>query len=134
MEKKWSKQKIIFILIVLLAFIAYISVTPNDPKKEQNDTGTVESRLEQTLSEIEGVGQVKVYFHYDQSSPEADSLLSDYFSSSSEMTTVSGLLVVSEGASEPAVKEELLKTISRVMHLPTHRIMIVPMEKKGDEQ
>lgn len=134
MEKKSSKQKLIFIPIILLAFIAYISVTFNDPKQEQYGTDTTESRLEQTLSKIEGVGQVKIYFHYDQNEPNADRLLSDYFSSSSKGTTISGLLVVSEGASDPAIQMELLQTISRVMQLPTHRIMIVPMERKGDEQ
>ncbi len=134
MEKKWSKQKLIFIPIAILAFIAYISVTLNDPKDKQYDTTSEEGRLEQILSEIQGVGQVKVYFHYDTSTSKdtnADSLL---FSSSDTKPTVSGLLVVSEGASDPAIQKKLLETISRVMQMPTHRIMIVPMESKGDEQ
>ncbi|RTQ92884.1 hypothetical protein [Lysinibacillus telephonicus] len=134
MEKKWSKQKLIFIPIAILAFIAYISATFNDPKDEQYDTTSEEGRLERTLSEIKGVGQVKVYFHYEtpaSKSSNADSLL---FSSSDTKPTVSGLLVVSEGASDPAIQKKLLETISRVMQMPTHRIMIVPMESKGDEQ
>lgn len=133
MEKKWSKQKLIFIPIAIVAFIAYISVTFNDPKDQQYDTSTEEGRLEQTLSEIKGVGQVEVYFHYETTSTNSnsDSLL---FSSSNTKPTVSGLLVVSEGASDPAIQQKLLETISRVMQMPTHRIMIVPMENKGDEQ
>lgn len=134
-KKKWSFQKILIIPVIVFAFIAYISLTSNETKLEQNDTDP-ESRLEHTLSQIKGVGQVEVYFHYDNNTTtsNADSMLSDYFRSSSNGTTVSGLLVVSEGASEPAIKKELLETISRVMQMPTHRIMIVPMESKGDEQ
>ncbi|MEK9198642.1 hypothetical protein ACH0B5_07385 [Ureibacillus sp. 179-F W5.1 NHS] len=137
MEKKWSKQKLIFIPIAVLVFIAYISVTLNDPKEEQYNSSEEESKLEQTLSQIKGVGQVKVYFHYDVPSSKdsnADSLLNGYLSSSENQQHVSGLLVVSEGASNPAIQKQLLETISRVMQMPTHRIMIVPMESKGDEQ
>jgi len=136
-EKKWTKQKLIFIPIAVLAFIAYISVTWNDSKQEQNNSTTEESRLEQALGQIQGVGQVKVYFHYGSETPaenDSDSLLNGYLSSSEKEKTVTGLLVVSEGASNPSIKKQLLETISRVMQMPTHRIMIVPMENKGDEQ
>ncbi|WP_346234465.1 hypothetical protein MKY04_12380 [Lysinibacillus telephonicus] len=134
MEKKWTKQKLIFIPIAILAFIAYISVTFNDPKDEQYDTTSEEGRLERALSEIKGVGQVKVYFHYETSSSTGSNKDSLLFSSSDIKPAVSGLLVVSEGASDPAIQKKLLETISRVMQMPTHRIMIVPMESKGDEQ
>ncbi len=132
MEKKWTKTNLILIPIALIAFIAYISLTFNDPVSEQNDTTTAEGKLEQTLKQIRGVGQVKVYLHYDENVPVETSLLDDYFSSGKGEKTVSGMLIVSEGASDPAIKNQLLETISRVMQLPTHRIMIVPMERKGD--
>lgn len=136
MEKKWTKQKLIFIPIALVVFIAYISVTWNDSKTEHSTASTEEGRLEQTLSQIQGVGQVKVYFHYDNSTTptDSDNLLNGYLSSSETRQYISGLLVVSEGASDPAIQKQLLDTISRVMQMPTHRIMIVPMENKGDEQ
>ncbi len=136
-ENKWKKQKLIFIPIAVLVFIAYISVTWNETDEEQYQSSTEEGRLEQVLGQIQGVGQVKVYFHYDNQNPkenDSDSLLNGYLSSSDREKYVSGLLVVSEGASNPAIKKQLLETISRVMQMPTHRIMIVPMENKGDEQ
>lgn len=134
-EKKWTASKLLFIPIAIIAFIAYISVTSNDPKLEPS-AGTPEVKLEQVLSEMEGVGKVKVYFHYEQSGSSNDErLLSDYFrSNGQESETVSGMLVVSEGASNPTIKLELQKTISGIMQMPAHRIMIVPMENKGDEQ
>ena len=139
MEKKWTKQKLIFIPIAVLVFIAYISVTLNDSneKEQYQSSSAEESRLEQALGQIQGVGQVKVYFHYGNESPaenDSDSLLNGYLSSGEKEKSVSGLLVVSEGASNPAIKKQLLETISRVMQMPTHRIMIVPMENRGDEQ
>lgn len=134
MDKKWTASKLIFIPIVIIAFIAYISVTSNDSKLEY-DTGAPEAKLEQVLSEMEGVGNVKVYFHYDGGNSTDDHLLSDYFRSNGQASkTVSGMLVVSEGASNPTIKLELQKTISGIMQMPAHRIMIVPMENKGDEQ
>ncbi len=91
------------------------------------DSGA-ESLLEKTLQEIEGVGQVKVYVHYEQKN---QAFLSDYFRSSEGGVT--GVLIVSEGAVEPSIKRELMEVVSRVMQVPAHRIMIVPMRKKGDE-
>jgi len=131
-EKKWTKTNLILIPIALIAFIAYISLTFNDPNSEQIDTTSIEGKLEQTLKQIEGVGQVKVYLHYDGNTSGANSLIDDYFTSGKSEKIVSGMLIVSEGASNPAIKNQLLETISRVMQLPTHRIMIVPMERKGD--
>lgn len=131
-KKKWTKTNLILIPIALIAFIAYISLTFNDPFSEQYDATTLEGKLEQTLKQIKGVGQVKVYLHYDETTIPANSMLNDYFSSGKSEKTVSGMLIVSEGASNPGIKNQLLETISRVMQLPTHRIMIVPMERKGD--
>jgi len=132
-EKKWTKLNIILIPIAVLAFIAYISVT-SDASSERYDTVTAEGRLEQALSEIEGVGKVKVYFHYDENPSNSEETLSNYFRSSNNTKTVSGLLIVSEGAKDPKVQRQLLETISKVMQMPAHRIMIVPMESKGDEK
>lgn len=133
MEKKWTKLNFLIIPIAVLAFIAYISVTSEGQTNEQYDTSSAEGRLEQALSEIEGVGKVKVYFHYDKSPSENETSLSNYFRSSNQTANVSGLLIVSEGANNPKVQMQLLETVSRVMQMPTHRIMIVPMESKGDE-
>lgn len=113
-------------------FIIYAAKVFNSDA-EQYDVSSQEAKLEQALKEIDGVGEVKVYFHYD--TPKNDeSSLEKYFQTSNSNPKISGLLVVSEGASSPTIQNDLLKIISRVMEVPTHRIMIVPMERKGDEQ
>lgn len=138
MEKKWSKQKLIFIPIALLAFFGYLAITFSDSNEEKVTSTTEEGRLEQALGKIQGVGQVKVYFHYDdqeqKNSSSSDSFLNGYFTSNEHQQNLSGLLIIAEGASDPVIQKQLLDTISRVMQMPTHRIMIVPMENKGDEQ
>lgn len=123
----------LIIPIAVLAFIAYISATGGASKDEYENL-TPEGRLEQALSKIEGVGKVKVYFHYDINPSNTEEKLSNYFRSNNNTATVSGLLIVSEGAKDPKVQRQLLETVSKVMQMPTHRIMIVPMESKGDEQ
>lgn len=129
-DKKWTKLFSIFPIVIILFFLYFF--TTFDNKKEQYDTSSSEAKLEQTLMKIEGVGQVKVYFHYDNVTNSK--MMGDYFNISENKPNISGLLVVSEGASSPTIQNELLKIISRVMEIPTHRIMIVPMESEGDEQ
>ena len=58
--------------------------------------------LEQALMKIEGIGEVILYFHYENS--EATNPLSDYFSSihsySKKGNELQGILVVAEGAED----------------------------------
>lgn len=132
MEKKWTKLNFLIIPIAVLAFILYISSTSDSASGYE--ALSPEGRLEQALSEIEGVGRVKVYFHYDENPSKSNETLSNYFRSTSQTNTISGLLIVSEGAKNPEIQRQLLETVSKVMQMPAHRIMIVPMESKGDEQ
>lgn len=94
-----------------------------------------EARLESALEAIQGVGEVKVYFHYEgQAQGEKDSVLfSQYFSQQTETPqSISGLLVVAEGADDVFIRGELEATISRILQLPSHRIVIVPMKDEED--
>lgn len=122
MEKRLSRPLLIVAVIIVVIFLV---ITQNSSVSTDSPA---ESLLEQSLQEIEGVGQVKVYVHYEQ---KTQALLSDYFRSSEGGVT--GVLVVSEGAVDPSIQRELMEVISRVMQIPAHRIMIVPMRKKGDE-
>ncbi|WP_341299617.1 hypothetical protein MHB44_13750 [Lysinibacillus sp. FSL H8-0500] len=97
---------------------------------------TNEEKLEQTLKAMEGVGEVKVYFYYGEITDEQDEhkLFSQYFRGTEQGTkNVTGMLVVSEGASDIFVKNEIRAVVSQVMQLPIHRIIIVPMENKEEK-
>ncbi len=80
-----------------------------------------------------------VYFYYDQPDSVAqknESSLSQYFSwqpnSKSNEQKVTGVLVVAEGADSVTVKNDLVTVLSSVLEIPTHRIVVRPMEKKED--
>ncbi|GEC82132.1 hypothetical protein LSP03_18750 [Lysinibacillus sphaericus] len=101
-------------------------VTPN----------TNEEKLEQTLKAMHGVGEVKVYFYYGEMTDAKDEnkLFSQYFRGTDQGTKdVTGMLIVSEGASDIFVKNEIRAVVSQVMQLPIHRIIIVPMENKEEK-
>lgn len=95
-----------------------------------------EEKLEQTLKAMKGVGEVKVYFYYGDMTAEKDDnkLFSQYFRGTEQGTKeVTGMLIVSEGASDIFVKNEIRAVVSQVMQLPIHRIIIVPMENKEEK-
>lgn len=97
---------------------------------------TNEEKLEKTLKAMQGVGEVKVYFYYGEMTDEKDEnkLFSQYFRGTEQSTKeVTGMLIVSEGASDIFVKNEIRAVVSQVMQLPIHRIIIVPMENKEEK-
>ncbi|WP_313470719.1 hypothetical protein [Lysinibacillus sp.] len=97
---------------------------------------TNEEKLEQTLKAMQGVGEVKVYFYYGEMTDDQDAnkLFSQYFRGTEQSAkNVTGMLVVSEGASDIFVKNEIRAVVSQVMQLPIHRIIIVPMENKEEK-
>lgn len=89
---------------------------------------TQEQQLAALLSEIHAVGQVELYFHYEQSVKETN------FLAVSQQQNVSGVIVVAEGAHDTNVKRLLKETIGNVLQIPTHRIQIVPMQMKEEEK
>lgn len=79
-----------------------------------------------------------VYFYYDQPTTEGKSeetSLSQYFSwqqNAEGKEKVTGVLVVAEGADSIIVKNDLVTVLSSVLEIPSHRIVVRPMEKKED--
>lgn len=79
-----------------------------------------------------------VYFYYDQPGREAkndETSLSQYFSwqqNAESKQKVTGVLVVAEGADSITVKNDLVTVLSSVLEIPSHRIVVRPMEKKED--
>ena len=69
--------------------------------------------LEEALMKIEGIGEVTLYFHYENG--EATNPLSDYFSlstsSAKKGNELQGVLVVAEGAEDPEIKNKLSRIL-----------------------
>ncbi|EGQ27764.1 hypothetical protein ABZ756_01300 [Mammaliicoccus sciuri] len=136
MQKTKKKSQMLLVGLMMIVFgILYITSTEslggeNRKKEEQR----LQSTLEETLEQMEGLGKVTVYFHYDER--EVESSLAGYFSISDTQakneSKLKGLLVVAEGAEDQAVRNELSQLLANVLQLPEHRIVIVEMKKRGN--
>lgn len=90
---------------------------------------TDEQQLAQILGEIDAVGQVQVYFHYEQETESGN-----FLSLSSKGQKMTGVIIVAEGAHHSTVKNLLKTTVSTALQIPAHRIQIVPMQMKEEEK
>ncbi|MFJ7405439.1 MULTISPECIES: hypothetical protein [unclassified Lysinibacillus] len=139
MEKVRKKTTSFIVLMLIAASVGIFIVFPmyqTNSTTERVTPNTNEEKLEQTLKAMQGVGEVKVYFYYGEMTEAKDEnkLFSQYFRGTDESTKdVTGMLIVSEGASDIFVKNEIRAVVSQVMQLPIHRIIIVPMENKEEK-
>lgn len=137
MEKPTRKRQTFLLgtVIVLVIIVMNSSIFGTGGKKGmiEEDSRTY-AALELALMEIEGVGEVTLYFHYDND--EEKNPLTDYFSLSTPQAekrtdNLQGILVIAEGAADPSIQHKLMKILSAVIQLPEHRIVIVEMKKRG---
>ena len=117
-----ATKKANIIALLVMALIGFMLLKQDSSPSQQQ---SIEEQLAATLAKIEGVGQVSVYLHTDAS--KESSLFS--FSTADDTSTYTGVLIVSEGAGSPSVKRRLVQTVSSVLQLSPHRIVILPMEK-----
>jgi len=138
-EKKRKKTTSFIVLMLIAASVGIFIILPmyqTNTTNGQVTPVTSEEKLEQTLKAMKGVGEVKVYFYYGDMTDAKDDnkLFSQYFRGTEQGTKeVTGMLIVSEGASDIFVKNEIRAVVSQVMQLPIHRIIIVPMENKEEK-
>ena len=97
------KIEILLAMAVLAAFLLYVSGM-------SDNGGDMEKRLERTLSQMEGVGDINVLINKDGSG------------------TINGVLIVAEGAAEIGVQLALQDAVSRLLDIDISRIEIVRME------
>lgn len=126
MEKKQANRPLLVIGSIFVGIvIVYLFL-----QSSAGDNGqlTNEQQLAQLLSEIDLVGQVHVYFHYEQSQ-DAQSFLSV-----AQKEQLTGVIIVAEGAHNAKVRILLKETVGNVLQIPAHRIQIVPMQMKEEEK
>lgn len=84
------------------------------------------------LEKISGVGRVEVYFHYKDSAEKSTESDVSFFQWTSDgrgnKEELIGILVVAEGARDKRVQNNLIKTLSSVLQIAPHRIVIQEME------
>ena len=121
------------LIILIIIFINFGTFGNGGEKGGLDGESREYIALEQILMMMEGIGEVALYFHYENG--EQVSPLTDYFSLSNTSTkkgnSLLGVLVMAEGAEDPRIKNELRNILSAVLQLPEHRIVIAEMKKRG---
>ena len=127
---QWNEANGEVLPLILLAFCTFIFLFLNQSDRQEESTDT-NNTLESILRTVDGVGDVKVYLHYDNNKGTG-SFLDAYFEPSTSVQTVTGVLVVAEGAKDDRTKRLLIETISDVLQVSSHRIVVVPMNPKEE--
>jgi hypothetical protein len=134
------KQKPTFRFVVIGGTVLFISLllsgffnSNNDNKLESTkQTLQTPGDLSSVLEKIKGVGRVSIYFHYSGSSEEKTESDVSFFQwtsdSKRDKEELVGVLVVAEGAGDKHIQSKLLMTISSVLQISPHRIVIEEME------
>jgi stage III sporulation protein AG len=125
-EKRKTNRSLLLVgsIIVLVTIFFFLSTATKDGQTNR----TTEQQLAALLSEIHSVGQVQVYFHYEQAVEKTQ------FLAVAQQQQLVGVIIVAEGAHQANVKRLLKETVGNVLQIPTHRIQIVPMQMKEEEK
>ena len=104
---------ITILLITSIAIISLSILTENtDPRKQIIDgDGSSEEELCAVLSSIKGAGDVDVLIQYNSDS------------------TVSGVIVTSEGAKDPIITNKLTKGVATLYNIPVSSVIVFEKEQ-----
>ena len=112
-----------FIIIALLGVMLLVVAIPSNPKEvnsviqtDNSDMSEEEVKLKETLEQIEGVGRTTVMITRDGANGTA------------------GVLIVTEGADNTMVKQQISEAVSALFGIEMHKIIIVKMSAWEDEK
>jgi stage III sporulation protein AG len=113
-------------LFIGLIFVVVIGIFMSlNFSGQQDHSDTSEQQLAKILSEMEGVGQVFVYFHYEQQKQQQ-------FLAVTQQPTISGVMIVAQGAQDVKVQLLVKQAVGNVLQIPMHRIQVVAMQQKEE--
>ena len=127
---QWNEANGEVLPLILLAICTFIFLFLNQSDRQEESTDT-NNTLQSILRTVDGVGDVRVYLHYENNKGTG-SFFDTYFEPSSSVQKVTGVLVVAEGAKDERVKRLLIETIANVLQVSSHRIVVVPMNLKEE--
>ncbi len=147
--KKYRYPILVLVVGILLMCLPSGSkqkeATPQQVQSTQPDTGDLAARLEQILSQIKGVGKVKVLltqaageefrYQYDESGDRKDTvIITDGNREQSPVISqvlppkYLGAVIVCQGAESPAVRLAVVEAVSRVTGLGADAISVLKMK------
>ncbi len=115
--KKEGLMKIIAAIMVASIFLLTISILTDDHDSRRQVTdndGATETTLGNILSEIEGVGEVKVMIQYDSKN------------------SVTGVIVTAEGGGDPVIRANVAKGVSTLFDIPVSSVMVFEKKSGGE--
>ena len=125
--KEKGGKYIVFALVGLLILVMCIptgtDLNIREEEKQQVQAGELEVRLEQVLSAMEGVGEVKVMITMEN---ETDSV----FRSETKEQKVCGVVVVAQGAGNATVNTRISDAVKALFSIDVHKISIVKMRSQ----
>ena len=127
---QWNEADGEVLPLILLAICTFIFLFLNQSDRQEESTDTNNS-LESILRTVDGVGDVKVYLHYENNKGTG-SFFDTYFEPNTSVQNITGVLVVAEGAKDDRTKRLLIETIANVLQVSSHRIVVVPMNLKEE--
>ena len=136
--KMGSRQWVILLLLGLLLTVITLPVSDkqdsksivqknsslfSDSQEEDEDTvrTVLEKKLETLLSQVEGVGEVRVVI---MTGVEKDS--SSFYNSGQE--TVTGVLVAAQGADNSVVSRNIVEAVMALFQVEAHKIKVMKMK------
>ena len=106
----------------------------SSPQVQQTSAEDLERRLEETLSQIKGVGKVKVMItledsgSYELATDTQDTKRGEEsYVVREKSANVKGVIIVAEGGGDPAVCETIKDAVAAVLTVMPHRIEVAKM-------
>ncbi|PZX07262.1 stage III sporulation protein AG [Psychrobacillus insolitus] len=120
------------VLFISLLLSGWFSVGSSGNTDSVEEVTQSPGELSEVLEKISGVGRVAVYFHYQNGTEETAESEVSFFQwtsdSKRDKEAVIGILVVAEGASDKRIQHKLVTTLSSVLQISPHRIVVEEME------
>ncbi len=142
-KKKWTGKDLMIVIVIIGVLIAVLFI-PTGAKKENDFTEIqasvsegsfaetsleyeeeLELRLEEILSQMEGVGEVEVMITLKPSTKFEESSFT--YTAQKSYPEVEGVLVVSQGGDNSSVNLAITEAIQALFGIDVHKIKIVKM-------
>lgn len=109
LENKKNQWLILLLVGILLVVIAIPTSTDTDVEHETSDwnTSEMEKRLEDILSQMQGVGEVHVMITYK------------------DETQVEGVVVVAENAGNSVIVQRITEVVGALFNVNAHKIKVI---------
>lgn len=140
-KKKWNEllKSRMFLRVAVTAGLVAIAlilissyVDPSAFKREQDAqaySDELKERLHDIVSQIDGVGEVKVFLTMDNSGENVYLSNTDTKTKSIE-PTVRGVVIVCEGGDDPVVVNRVLGAVTRSLSISSDKVYITKLDSR----